>query len=446
MRIERRKARSRAFVYGILVLAIMLFMTLMILVVMRKTKPQPQFLFIQHGTVTHSVSGTALILRDDRVQDAPASGQLQPLAAEGTRVARGQKVALVIPDGLEGQLAELEKCERDIVDLQNQLMNQGKGAGARAIYNESNSSLSSIINLIRADLAEGQLANLPTYSASLDVIIDQRTTRLSAVDFRDARLDQLMAQRRGLEDSLGLSSGTMISTQPGTLSFHLDGLEDLLQISAAEQLTIDQYQDYLRQVAEGQLADRSVSQGQPVLRVTSSLEQRLAVYLDGMAAADLDPARSYTLTVPADGTTVKNCRIQKLEPGSKGVLVIFSTDHKVEWFADRRTFAAELAVAETSGMKIPRVSLIGFDEQRRTADIMLVNGGYTWQVPVVVLDYDREYAVIEAQSESAAIASAEVAGGAGQEAVPGSSLPKPTVSAVIVANPDSIGAGEFIGE
>ncbi|MBP1757280.1 MAG: hypothetical protein H6Q62_136 [Firmicutes bacterium] len=428
MRIERRKARSRVILFSILVMVIMLVMTVMIIVVMQKAKPRPQFLFIQNGTLTHYVEGKALILRDESVLNAPTDGLLKPLAAEGMRVARGQKIALVIPSGLETQLDELSKCEQDIVDMQNELMNQGKGAGARAIFNESAVALSSIVNLVRADLADGSLANLQTYSASLSVIMDQRSGKLTTVDFHDARLDQLIAQRTGLEQSLGLASGTLYSDHPGIVSFNLDGLESELGSATIETLTVAEYRDYLKQSSAQSTPAQKVKSGQAVLRVTSSLEQYFAFYLDGVSPDSLPADRFYSIIVPGEGTEINSCQIARIDGDTDGSLAIFRSDRKIEWFADRRTFDAELAVSSTSGMKIPRVALINFKPEQKSADLMLVNGGYTKQVTVDVVDYDREYAIIAARESE------------NPDDI------QPSVSAVVVVNPESIAAGEFIGD
>lgn len=439
MRIERRKARSRAVFMSILVLSIMLLMALMILIVMQKTKPRPQFLFIQNGELTHSTEGRALILRDDSVLTASADGMLKSIANEGTRVARGQKLALIIPKGLESKLDELKKCELDITDLQNDLMNQGKGAGARAIYNESGVALSAIVNLIRSDVLNGDLSSLPTYLASMNVIIDQRSGKLATVDFHDARLDQLLAQKASLEQSLGLSSGTLYSERPGVVSFHLDGYESQLNAAAVETLTISQYRDALKSLGTTVPVSGEVKSGQPVVRVTSGLKMFLAVYLKDIQAGSLDENRDYTLRVGADGTEIEGCRIIRTESDSDGILVVFSADRKIEWFADRRSFQAEVDLTTTKGMKIPRIALIDFDPQFRTADIMIVNGGYTHQIPIDIVDYDREYAIIAAQESSEESAVSD-----GQTAKPAQL--KPTPSAVIVVNPESIAAGEFIGD
>jgi len=427
MRIERRKARSRAVFLSVLVMFIMLVMAVLILVVMRKTKPNPQFLFIQNGKLTHYAQGNALILRDDSVADAPSTGQVKPLVTEGMRVSRGQKLALVIPSGLERQLDELDKCEQDIVDLQLELMNQGKGSGARAIYNESAVALSSIVNLVRSDVVNQTLRNLPAYEAAMTVIMEQRSGKLAVVDFHDARLDQLLMQKQSLEQSLGLSSGTLVSSQPGIVSFHLDGLEEKLGSAAAEKLTYRDYQDALEQAQTFKTTAREVGTGEPVLRVTSSMEHFLAFFLDGVQPADLPEDRRFTVVVPSEGIEITNCRLVRVEQQGQGSFAIFRSDRRVEWFSDRRSFAAELAVSETEGMRIPRVSLIDLDTSSRTASILMVTGGYTRLVPVEIVDYDREYAIIDASPE------------AGEEDL------KPSLSSVIVANPESIGEGEFIG-
>lgn len=427
MRIERRKARSRAIFLSVLVLFIMLVMAVLILVVMRNTKPSPQFLFIQKGKLTHYVQGDVLILRDDSVADAPSSGQVKPLVTEGMRVSRGQKLALVIPTGLERQLDELDKCEQDIVDLQLELMSQGKGSGARAIYNESAVALSSIVNLVRGDVVNQTLRNLPAYEAAMTVIIEQRSGKLAAVDFHDARLDQLLMQKQSLEQSLGLASGTLTSSQPGIVSFHLDGFEESLGIAAIESLTYPTYQDALQKAQTFQTVAQEVGSGEPVLRVTSSLEHYLALYLEGVQPADLPADRRYTIHVPSEGIEITHCRLVRADNQGQGSFAIFRSDRRVEWFSDRRSFAAELAVSETEGMRIPRVSLIDFDTSSRTASILMVTGGYTRLVPVQILDYDREYAIIDSSPD------------AGEDDL------KPSLSAVIVANPESIGEGEFIG-
>jgi hypothetical protein len=74
-------------------------------------------------------------------------------------------------------------------------MNSGKGAGARAIYDETNAALSSVVNLIRSDLVRSDVSSIGGYSTSLEVLIDQRSTKLLPIDFRDSRIESAKKMR-----------------------------------------------------------------------------------------------------------------------------------------------------------------------------------------------------------------------------------------------------------
>lgn len=423
-RIERRKARNRAIGLSIFVLVIMLVTVLLIITVMQQAKPDPRFLFIQEGELAHTVQSTGLIIRDEKVFTATSAGLLKPLATEGSRAAKGQKLALIIPEDKEEQLTELQKCEQDIVDLQTELMNDGKGAGAQAIFAESGASLGSIVNLIRSDVAKGSLANLSIYSSSISVVLQQRTVKLMTIDFNDSRLAALETTRETLEKALGLDSGTLVCETPGIVSFKLDGLETVLGPGLAMSLTATDCQKYINEDAGNPDQSLAVKKDEPVLRISSNAFQHLAFVLPEMNPAVFGIDQVTEISIPEDGVVIKNCQVVRSESAGLSALVVFKTDRKVEWLSDRRTFNAELTTSVTRGLKVPVSALIDHDETTRKASLMIVSGGYTRICLVEVVDIDREQAIIKAiETETY----------------------KPAVSTILVANPESIEAGEFIG-
>ena len=425
MRIERRKVRNRAITMSIGVLFIMLITAVMIIAVMNQTKPRPRFMFIQEGTVEHKVSSTGLIIRDESVFTAAAGGVLKPLATEGSRVARGQKVALIIPADQQEKIRELAKLEQDIVDLQIELMNSGKGAGARAIYDETNAALSSVVNLIRSDLVRSDVSSIGGYSTSLEVLIDQRSTKLLPIDFRDSRIDQLKNTRSQLELSLGLDSGTIICQQPGILSFELDGLEEKIGIDSALTITPDDLKEYINHSTSSEESDNIVEQDDPVLRITGSINQVLVFWLEDADAANFEIDTYQNLSIPKDGILIPDCRIIRSQSYENGVLAAFETSRRIEWFSDRRTVDAEIITASTTGMRVPMVSLLNYNSNSGDAGIMVVNGGLTQLVKVKVIDHDNEYAIIDpVESENY----------------------KPEISTILVVNPSSVEEGQIIAD
>lgn len=424
MAIERRKSRSRAIGLAIFVMFIMLITVLLIIAVMQQARPKPRFLFITGGQIDHAVRSTGLIMRDEIVMQAPAGGLLKPVAVEGSRVAGNQNLAVVIPENQEQQLLELQKTEKDMVELQLELMNSGREAGARAIYAESNASLLPIINLIRQDASHHIFASLNSYEASIEMILAQRTAKLMTIDFSDARLTELQSLRSRLEMSLGLDSGTIKSETPGLVSYKLDGLEDELNIDYASVITPGELKDLLENREDFVSTGQSVASGQPVLRIVSNIRQRLVFLLANTREFELILDQHYDLYIPSEGVTIPSCRLIRSEQSGEELLVVFQTDRLVERFSDRRILEAEIIKASTSGLKIPVTSLLNYDEARGKAEIMIVSGGFTRISKVRVLDTDRETAIVESwPDESLQIGE----------------------STLLVVNPQSIEEGEYIG-
>ena len=424
IRIERRKARNRAITLSILVMVIMLVTVLLIIAVMKQAKPSPSLIFIQEGKLVHTVQSTGLLIREEQTFTAPTSGLLKTLVTEGNRVAKGQKLAMVIPDGKENQLADLMKCENDIISLQTELMNTGKVPGAEAVYDESAASLNTIVNLIRSDNTKGTLANMSAYSASIQVILEQRTSRLMAIDFKDSRLDTLEAKKESLEKSLGLDAGLIICQQPGIVSFRTDGLEHVLIPSAVETLTADSYSAYIAKNSISGLSDGKVEKDAPILRISANHSQFIAFLLPNTDAELFQVDSLSDIMLPDDGLTITDCRCVRSVANGSDALVIFKTNSKVERLSDRRTINAELPVSETTGLKVPVSALIDYDSDLSQAGLMIVSGGYTRKCLVDVIDQDREFAIIRAIETEPY---------------------KPAVATVLVVNPLSIEAGEFIG-
>jgi hypothetical protein len=425
IRIERRKARNRAVTLSIFVMAIMLVTILLIITVMQQAKPSPRFIFIQEGLLAHTVQSTGLIIRDETTFSAPVSGLLKPLATEGSRAAKGQKLALIIPADKESQLKDLQQCESNITSLQTELMSTGKGAGAQAIFDESAAALSSIINLIRSDTSKGTLANMSAYSTSISVILEQRTTKLSTIDFKDSRIDALESQRDSLQKTLGLDAGTLVCQKPGIVSFKMDGLENVLKMELAASITAADYRNYIGHSASSATNKATVEKDEPVMRISSSLGQYLVFLLPDTDATRFKVDDFINISVPGDGLVIENCRCIRSETSGSDALLVFRTDRKVERISNVRTIQAELTISTTTGLKVPVSALINTDADTARATLMVVNEGFTRTCLVEIVDQDREYAIIKAIDTETY---------------------KPEVSSILVVNPEAIEAGEFIGD
>lgn len=423
--VDKRRARSRSVTMTFFALLIVTAAIFIINNIVNKTAPKPQFMFIQKGTLEHTSGATALLVREEVLMKSPAAGTVKPLIEEGNRVSFGQNIAMIIGTGADTTLNELQNCEQQISDLQIDLINEGKGPGARVIYDETNEDIAELVDLARKESIQGALINMDSYQTSITVLMERRDTRLLAIDFKDSRLTELKKQKTNLEKSLGTNSGTIVSKNSGIVSYHLDGLEESLSFKKIASITVDQYKKEIEKSNLYLTTTESVKKNDSVLRITTGIYQYIVMLLPDTSAASFKKGSIHTVKVPLDGTEIGNCSVVRAVQTGNDLFIIFKTDRQLDRFSDRRTIQTDIAIKKTEGLRIPYSSIQNFDKTNSTGEIMIVSGGYTRKAKIKVLDYDREYAIIEA-----------VKGG----------QYTPALYSYLVKNPESVKEGENIGD
>jgi hypothetical protein len=422
--VDRRITRRRSIYMAVIVLFIMILTVALILNVMRRNAPKPQFLFIQEGDIEHRISSDALLVRQDQLINATSTGVVKPLIQEGSKVSYGQTVALIIDQVSEPSINELKNCEQQIAALQIELMNQGKGLGARGIYDESDRDLSEIVDLIRRESMRNVLHNTESFKSSIKVMIERRNNRLQSVDFQDARLNELKTQKQIIESRIGLAAGTLTAKLAGIISYHLDGYEDELTPQALDSLTWDQYDRYTTSSVMQLIAGRVVSTNEPVARITDGVYQYLVLSIPSGFLLNFEEKSVHTIRVPLLGMDIKHCVVVKVHLFQDQSLVVFRTDMQLSKLLNKRTFEAGIAVKNSHGLRIPVSAIMDFDKETNSGSIFIVQGGYVRKAGIDIVDYDREYAIIKPD---------------------GNSEYQPKVNGYLVKNPSSVREGESIG-
>ena len=139
---KRKRDALKASFNAFLSIAILVgVLCIAVLYVVDYVAAKPKYAFVTIGSIEHTIGAEALILRNEQVTLSENSGTLLTQATEGSRVSRDQLLAMVIPEGMEGTLTELRSVERQIVDIERELMEEGKVDEAKTIFNEINAEI-----------------------------------------------------------------------------------------------------------------------------------------------------------------------------------------------------------------------------------------------------------------------------------------------------------------
>lgn len=385
---------------------------------------KPTLTFISNGSVEHTIGARALIVRDEVLVPTDTTGDLVTQATEGSRVYKNQRIGMVVPENMQSVVASLRITQSQISDVQQELIMTGLAEGAENIYDDFNNGLNPIVDMIRLDAMDGKISGMSSYASSIAVLLNQRETTLAELDFDDERLRVLRSDEAAYENQLSRNATTIRASSPGVVSFRLDGLETELNFNVLLEADMSTIYSYVNDAVGVIPADLAVESGQNVARIASNEKQYIACFLDERTAT-LDAfaiGTRHTINIGSEGISIGKCVVERVEPTSHGLLVVFSTTRYVEDLLDLRSVDIEVVINETSGLRVPIASLVNPDFDRNIATIYVNNQGFCDEVSVIVQDYDREFAII------APIGDGSV----------------PNLHTVIITNPSSIRPGEKV--
>lgn len=398
--IQRRQDRSRSIYRSIFVLLIMIITVLIIIQVMKKNEPNPQFMFIQNGFVQHNITSKALIIRDESVFISPNNGYLKPVIQSGSRISFGQTAAVITKDSDEEMLTTLKNYEKQISELQSELVLSGKGTGAKSIYDEANENISRLIDLIRRDTMSGVMSTFPSYKSSITVAIQRRQTRLQSIDFNDSRLTELKKQKEKLENKLEIVAGNIILETPGILSYHIDGLEEKLKPEFIDKISIEEFKDLSQKSKYVHTTGQYLQKDDKALKIAKGIYQYILVVIPSNSESEFTDNSIHSIGVQEKGTEISGCEVIRKYVNGDEALIAFRTDRKVVRFVDYRIINVSLSTKITKGLKVPISSLLDISQDGKTADIMIVVKGYAKKMKIKILDKDSDYAIIDLIKES----------------------------------------------
>ena len=393
-KMRKRDGLRAAFNAFLCILILIGMMVIAVLYIVDYVAAKPAYAFAAEGSIEHTIGATALVVRNETVMTSTHTGDLMAQATEGSRVAKSQHLAMVIPEGMETTMAELHNVEQQIVDLERQLMNQGKGVAAKAVFSQANDEIRPIITMIRQDAILNKLNNMTSYSSSIRVLMEKRDVNLKTIDFDDEQLTALRTSETALQTQLENRANSIYAETPGIISYKLDGQENTITKQLLMDMVDSKCEELISNSSSIITGDLKIKQNEPVLRIVQNDVQYFACLLKNAPMEEFQLGSNHVIRIPAEGISISDCKVIRCSVTRDGILVVFETSNQVERLLDRRTVNIEIVQTKTTGIRVPVSSLANADYDRGIATIFVNESGYARGYTVQIRDYDREYAII----------------------------------------------------
>ena len=200
-----------------------------------------------YGEVSDVLQAQGFILRNETVIDESYSGVLSYRVADGSRVSRGGVIADIFSNESDAaSQRELDQLDQEIENLQS--LSQTANfyvANPSMLWDQIYSALEGISQLVN----ENDFSGLNTQKGELQNALIRRqliTGEESAEDYSQ-RISQLQSQRDTLASQTGSATGSILAPEAGYFISTVDGLENVMDISQVESITVAQAEELLEQ-------------------------------------------------------------------------------------------------------------------------------------------------------------------------------------------------------
>ncbi|ADL07767.1 hypothetical protein Toce_1005 [Thermosediminibacter oceani DSM 16646] len=319
----------------------------------------------------------ALIVKNEKVINSPASGRLEVLVKAGERVRVNSPLFKVVTD--EERKMLLEKDLGELQEKLNKLKEQSESTLTIQILNKSIQDVQKRIGEARS---KGQAEKVAVLEKELSRLKGEKQKAVAESNEAIKVLEKsLENQKKKLEEV----EPVVLSPVAGIVSFNIDGYEDLLRPEGLKCLKSEEIKGVVSRQESAALS-QNVKVNQAVLKIVDNFSLYvIAPILEG----DIQPGRVYKLRFPQLNIELKADLIETCEDEQTGVFFIKEAPMEL---LDLRKVNVEIITRVHRGIGVPNSAIVKSNGQE---GVFLYNKGRSVFRPVRVVARDDKKTIVE---------------------------------------------------
>mgnify|MGYP000876617212 CR=1 FL=1 len=348
---------------------------------------------IRMGMLEESVNTDGYIIRNEETLKSQFEGKYIPEVAEGDKVPANFRVATVLRKTSVELLDALKELDMKIIDEQNKKSENGE------FFSEDIAKLDEKIEekvrLIINQSNMNSLSAVGTVKDEIDELIKKKASVMGGLNTSDAYINQLIKEKRRIQEQINSNTKDIISESPGIISFTVDGYEEVLSPKAIEELTPDILEKIKPADADGGVRDNDVQVGRPFAKIIKGNEYYVVAALDAKEAESFNQNDVIDLRISDIGKVIRRCQVTYKSEKKEGKQIIaVKADKYLNETAGLRKVNVDLIKSSHEGLKVPLKSLKDVDFKEMKAKIVLIKANCASIRPVKILGRNDEFAII----------------------------------------------------
>ena len=306
---------------------------------------------IQIGGVDSAKKAEGIIIRSEKVFNAPASGAVEYAVPENEKIRSGAVVCTISNAQTVAQLQEnLDSINNDILKMQQSREDLSSHTEE---VNKLEAQIKTLADENTFDFASGDFADVYNLRYSVENKMNTRNQLLLSEN--SSSLSDLVGQRENELKQMNENIKQVTSDVGGIVCYSVDGSEEELTPDAIDSLTKERV---TQKTEEAEGFKSNVAANEPVFKIITSNKWYIASYLPDSYTEGWEPGREMEIYMDngVEKNRVLDVTLQVIKHGEKEAYAVFETADFVSDYMDVRNVSFEIDKPKT-GYKIPDTSI-----------------------------------------------------------------------------------------
>lgn len=344
---------------------------------------------LQEGKIENYFNGDALIIRGEKVTTLPSKNCLEPLISDGSKVAKGELIARSCD---VSSLEKKARYDKALLDLVKKI--RGNEIPAKLMSSDIfkiNTLINEQIAQIRTASVTDSIVDIFQNEANIRNLTNEKINKVMETLSKDSPLIAQKENVDALYNSFIASSKAVEAASAGMISFQVDGYENRFKPEQVDQIKISDIEDVSNSSSQAASVKEINS-----LKIISGFNAYLAVAVDKSFVDDIEVNDERQIRINDVSTEISAILVSKKVDTKNRFVLVFKFDRGIEETCDLRKVNIDIANGRfgTTGIKIPKESLMNANYTKMTAKIAIVKAHKIVFRNVKILDFDASYAII----------------------------------------------------
>lgn len=375
---EKIKKNKKLLIISAVILFIIVFCIYK--VVMLVKNPTDTFT-VEQGKIYQTEKAIGYIIREETiVKGSNYKNGIEQIKTEGERVAKGEAIFRYYSSGEESLINKIKDLDAKIdeaISKEDNLL----PSDIRTLEKQIESQVISLRD-------ETSIQTITKVKKEISNNIVKKAKIAGKLSPAGSYLNKLISERSNYENKLNEGSERLNAPISGTVSYKVDGYEDVLTPKDFSKITSKLLNNL--NLKTGQI----VADSKESAKIINNFECYIACVLDSKQAKETEVGKKVKLKLSNNKEVTS--KIEYISKEDDKVVIIFKIDEQVQEMISYRKVSFDIIWWSDSGKKIPNTAL-GKEQkgENEVSYIVRTRNGYQDKILVKVLRQNDKYAIVD---------------------------------------------------